>query len=72
MSDTKLEGEPRGPITDDADDPRSDIEQAVQSRSDEADAAGGGGTSGIASGPGDEDGVSGTAGEVKNQDKMQQ
>jgi len=72
MSDNKLEGALRGPIPDDADDPRSDIEQAVQSRSDEADAAGGGGKSGIAAGPGDEDGVSGTAGEVKNQDKMQQ
>jgi hypothetical protein len=72
MPDNKLEGELRGPITDDADDARSDIEQAVQSRSDEADAHGGGGTSGIGAGPGEDDGVSGTAGEVKNQDRMQQ
>ncbi|MCD2325461.1 hypothetical protein LQ953_15690 [Sphingomonas sp. IC-56] len=72
MPDNKLEGELRGPITDDADDPRSDIEQAVQARSDEADAHGGGGTSGIGAGAGEDDGVSGTAGEVKNQDRMQQ
>lgn len=53
-------------------DPRPDIEQAVQSRSDEADAAGGGAKESVANGPGDSDGVSGTAGEVKNQDLTQQ
>lgn len=54
------------------DDPRSDLEQAVQSRSDEADAAGGGDTSSPLAPTGVDDGVSGTAGEVKNQDKAQQ
>lgn len=54
------------------DDPRSDIEQAVQSRADEADAAGGGGTTSPLEPAGVEDGVSGTAGEVKNQDRNQQ
>ncbi|MBB5708820.1 hypothetical protein [Sphingomonas xinjiangensis] len=71
MSDDKLEGELRGPISDAPEDPRSDIEQAVQSRSDEVD-ANGAGKSGIGAGPGEDDGVSGTAGEVKNQDRMQQ
>jgi hypothetical protein len=53
-------------------DPRSDLEQAVQSRSDEADAAGGGGATSIANRPGDEDGVSGSRAEAKNQDVAQQ
>jgi hypothetical protein len=72
MTDEKNEGALRGPITDDAQDPRSYIEQAVQSRSDEADAFQGRSSDGIGAGAGKEDGVSGTAGEVKNQDKMQQ
>lgn len=58
--------------TEKADDPRSDIEQAVQSRADEADAAGGGGDSSPLEPTGVPDGVSGTAGEVKNRDRTQQ
>ena len=53
-------------------DPRSDIQQAVESRSDEADAAGGGAKTSALEGTGIPDGVSGTAGEVKNQDRTQQ
>lgn len=53
-------------------DSRSDIEQAVESRADEADAAGGGGTRSLLEPTGVPDGVSGTAGEVKNQDRNQQ
>jgi hypothetical protein len=67
MTDTN-----RDPQTGRDDDPRSDIEQAVQSRSDEADAAGGGEPTSPLEPTGTYDGVSGTAGEVKNQDKMQQ
>jgi hypothetical protein len=72
MGDTKSDAELHGPVTGREDDPRSDLEQAVQSRSDEADAAGGGDRTSILDGAGEEDGVSGTAGEVKNQDRMQQ
>lgn len=71
----------RDPELDRADagkDPRPDIEQAVQSRSDEADAdadadatEGGDDTSPLEP-TGIPDGVSGTAGEVKNQDRTQQ
>lgn len=53
-------------------DPRSDLEQAVQSRSDEADAAKGGATTSPLEPTGVHDGVSGTGGEVKNQDRTQQ
>jgi len=53
-------------------DSRSDIEQAVQSRSDEADAAKGGAATSPLEPTGVADGVGGTAGEVKNQDKAQQ
>lgn len=59
----------RGPITGAPDDPRSDLEQAVQSRSDGADTAGGGGTESPLEPTGVPDGVGGTAGEVKNQDR---
>lgn len=63
----------RDPELDRADkDPRSDIEQAVQSRTDEAEAADGGGTTSPLEPAGVADGVSGTAGEVKNQDRNQQ
>jgi hypothetical protein len=65
----------RDPELDRADagkDPRSDIEQAVQSRSDEADAAEGGDDTSPLEPTGIPDGVSGTAGEVKNQDRTQQ
>lgn len=72
MAETKSDAELRGPITGEADDPRSDIEQAVASRSDEADAAGGGGTASPLEPTGIPDGVAGTAGEVKNQDRTQQ
>ena len=53
-------------------DERSDIEQAVESRRDEAAAAGGGGATAVGNAIGDEDGVSGSRGEVKNQDRTQQ
>lgn len=53
-------------------DTRSDLEQAVDSRADEAKAAGGGGNSSPLEPTGVADGVSGTAGEVKNQDRAQQ
>jgi hypothetical protein len=53
-------------------DPRPDLEQAVESRADEADAARGGGPDSALEPTGIEDGVGGTAGEVKNQDKAQQ
>jgi hypothetical protein len=53
-------------------DPRSDIQQAVESRSDEADAAGGGAETSALEPTGIHDGVSGTGGEVKNQDRTQQ
>lgn len=54
------------------DDPRPSIEQAVESRKDEAEAADGGGTHSVGNAVGDEDGVSGSRGEVKNQDVAQQ
>ena len=72
MADTKSDAELRGPITGEQDDPRSDIEQAVQSRADEAKAAGGGDVLPARDPGGMDDGVSGTAGEVKNQDRTQQ
>jgi hypothetical protein len=72
MGETKSDAELRGPIAGPADDSRSDLEQAVQSRADEADAAGGGDVHSPLEPTGVADGVSGTAGEVKNQDKTQQ
>jgi hypothetical protein len=48
-------------------DPRSDIEQAVQARADAVARGEGGPPQGIAA-PGDYSGVSGDGGEVKNQD----
>lgn len=72
MGETRSDAERRGPGTGEPDDPRSDLEQAVQSRSDEADAAGGGGTESPLAPTGVPDGVGGTAGEVKNQDRTQQ
>jgi hypothetical protein len=53
-------------------DTRSDLEQAVESRADEAKATGGGGDSSPLEPTGVPDGVGGTAGEVKNQDRAQQ
>jgi hypothetical protein len=71
MADTKNDAGLRGPITGE-DDPRSDVEQTVESRADEADAASGGADTSPLEPAGVADGVSGTAGEVKNQDKTQQ
>jgi len=71
MAETS-DAELRGPIAGARYDPRSDLEQAVQSRSDEADAAGGGRTESPLEPTGVPDGVGGTAGEVKNQDRTQQ
>lgn len=53
-------------------DPRSDLQQAVESRADAAKAAQGGDTTSPLAPAGAEDGVGGTAGEVKNQDRTQQ
>lgn len=59
-------------IEEDKEDTRSDIEQAVQSRADAVDAAAGGGDTSPLEPTGVYDGVSGSAGEVKNQDITQQ
>jgi hypothetical protein len=73
MAENKSDADLRGPLTGhEGEDPRSDLEQAVQSRSDEADAAGGGSDKPFLGGAGEEDGVAGTAGEVKNLDRNQQ
>ncbi|MHA6721039.1 hypothetical protein ACX40Y_16525 [Sphingomonas sp. RS6] len=53
-------------------DERPDIQQAVEARSDAADAAGGGGTTSPQEPAGAPDGVGGTAGVVKNQESDQQ
>lgn len=53
-------------------DQRSDLEQAVQSRADEAEAADGGADTSALEPSGIPDGVGGTAGEVKNQDRAAQ
>ena len=50
------------------DDPRSDIEQVVESRKDEAERADGGEDSSPLEDAGAEDGAGGAAGVVKNQD----
>ncbi len=49
-------------------DPRSDIQQVVEIRKDEAEAAGGGDDTSALEDAGTEDGVGGTAGVVENQD----
>ncbi|HVJ03722.1 MAG TPA: hypothetical protein VM662_16205 [Sphingomonas sp.] len=72
MADTSNDAGQRTPVTDEEEDPRPDIQQAVESRSDEADRAGGGGKTSPLEPTGVPDGVSGTAGEVKNQDRTQQ
>ncbi|MEN3749028.1 hypothetical protein TPR58_17770 [Sphingomonas sp. HF-S3] len=54
------------------DDPRTDLEQVVGSRSDAAEAVDGGPSSSPLEPTGTPDGVSGTAGEVKNQDQTAQ
>lgn len=56
------------PTGDDRDDPRSDIEQAVQSRADAVARGEGGPEPEPMTEPGDYSGVSGDGGEVKNQD----
>ncbi|UZK66433.1 hypothetical protein [Sphingomonas sp. M1-B02] len=53
-------------------DSRPDIQQVVEARADAAKAAKGGADSSPLEPTGAEDGVSGTAGEVKNQDATQQ
>ena len=52
----------------DRDDPRPDIQQAVESRKDEAIAAGGGARESV----GSTDGPNGAGGDVRNQDDMAQ
>ncbi len=59
-------------MTDTDRDPRPDIQQAVESRKDEAEAAGGGADTSPLEPSGVSDGVGGTAGDVKNQDRDQQ
>jgi hypothetical protein len=53
-------------------DPRSDLEQVTGARSDAAEAADGGGTTSPLEPAGVDDGASGTAGTVKNQDSAAQ
>lgn len=60
------------PADDRDEDPRSDIQQAVESRADAVKAAAGGDTTSPLEPTGVYDGVSGSAGEVKNQDRTQQ
>ncbi|MBO9624676.1 MAG: hypothetical protein J7500_18360 [Sphingomonas sp.] len=72
MADTKSDAELRAPVTGEEDDPRPDIQQAVESRADEAERAKGGGNTSPLEPTGVHDGVGGTAGEVKNQDRTQQ
>ena len=59
-------------IPDHDDDTRSDIEQAVESRKDEAEGAGGGATSSPLEPTGTYDGNAGTGGVTKNQDEAAQ
>ena len=59
-------------ITNDNDDPRSDIQQAVEARSDAADAAAKGGTPLTKAVPLGAGGENGADGVVKNQDLNQQ
>lgn len=59
-------------ITNDNDDPRSDIQQAVEARSDAADAAAKGGTPLTKAVPLGTGGENGADGVVKNQDLNQQ
>jgi len=54
------------------DDARSDIEQAVQARSDAVERGEGGPESSVLTDPGEHDGVGGTGGVVRNQDLDQQ
>ena len=56
-------------MTDDRKDDRSDLEQEVEARSDAADAAHGGAHTSDLEPSGVADGVGGTGGEVKNQDR---
>lgn len=58
--------------TENRQDQRSDIEQAVEARADAAKAAHGGAETSPLDGSGVKDGVGGTAGEVKNQGADQQ
>lgn len=60
------------PDGDDREDPRSDLEQAVQSRSDAVDRGEGGTEPDPMTKSGDYSGVSGDGGEVKNQGLTQQ
>jgi hypothetical protein len=63
----------RDPALDRGDqDSRSDLEQEVESRRDAAEAADGGAATSPLEPAGAPDGVGGTAGEVKNQDRTQQ
>lgn len=80
MTDARSEGrpedhagtDPNTPPSARDDDARSDIEQAVQSRSDAVERGEGGPEPEPMTAPGMTDGVGGTGGEVRNQDVDQQ
>lgn len=72
MTDTHAGTDPNTPPEHRDEDPRSDIEQAVESRSDAVERGGGGPEPGPMTKTGDYSGVSGDGGEVKNQDLTQQ
>lgn len=80
MTDARSEGrpedhagtDPNAPPSARDDDARSDIEQAVQSRSDAVERGEGGPEPETMTAPGMTDGVGGTGGEVRNQDVDQQ
>lgn len=61
-----------GPVPDDVDDPRPDIQKAVEARSDALARGEGGPEPAPMTDPGRFDGNSGTGGVVKNQDETQQ
>lgn len=71
MTEPKIIPDPRDQLTS-PDDPRSDLEQAVQARSDAVARGEGGKEPAMFTDTGEFDGNSGTGGVVKNQDDTQQ
>jgi hypothetical protein len=72
MSDTDMDLPEKGPGLSGHNDPRPDIEQAVDARSDAVARGEGGAEPDTFTAPGVEDGVGGTGGEVKNDTETQQ
>ncbi len=72
MSDTDMTLPEKGPGLPGHDDPRPDIVQAVEARSDAVARGEGGEEPSPFTAPGEEDGVGGTGGEVKNDTETQQ